>query len=207
MRHGEGLRREPQTSAIPTTRFTMKIWDLESLNSCWRNLFSKLFDGNTEVHYLGLALRNIPRLLRFSMLESQLQDRSVCVCVSTPSSQLTMSWINDVLRARSIDDLMTSQSITGRRDFPDFEMLHAMIASALEKLLDKHIHFRSKCRRATWSQTRLFLEKHFRSKRERQIMHMFCKYFRAIGAYETTQGLSDLFTKKLTEWRRPRLRR
>ena len=56
-------------------------------------------------------------------------------CVSTPFPQLTMSWIAEVEMARSIDDLITSQSIEGRIDFPDFEMLHARIASALRKII------------------------------------------------------------------------
>ena len=46
-----------------------------------------------------------------------------------------MHWINEVEIAKSIDDLMTSQSITGRRDFPDYDMLDAIIASALNRLL------------------------------------------------------------------------
>ena len=33
------------------------------------------------------------------------------VCVSTSSPELTMSWINEVEMAGSVDDLMTSQSI------------------------------------------------------------------------------------------------
>ena len=37
--------------------------------------------------------------------------------------------------AKSIDELVTSRSITGRPYFPDFDMLDAMIASALKKLL------------------------------------------------------------------------
>ena len=36
--------------------------------------------------------------------------------------------------AKSVDDLMTSQSIEGR-DFHDFEMLDAKIASALKKII------------------------------------------------------------------------
>ena len=55
-----------------------------------------------------------------------------------------MHWINEVEIAKSIDDLVTSQSITGRKDFPDFEMRDAKIASALKRLLDKHIHFRKR---------------------------------------------------------------
>ena len=53
-----------------------------------------------------------------------------------------MHWINEVEIAKSIDDLMTSQSITGRRDFSHYDMLDAMIASALNRLLAKHVHFR-----------------------------------------------------------------
>ena len=61
--------------------------------------------------------------------------------MSTPFSQLTMSWIKEVEIARSINDLMTWQSITGRKDFTDYDMLDAMIAAALKKLLT-HVHFR-----------------------------------------------------------------
>ena len=47
------------------------------------------------------------------------------------------------LIAKSTDDLMTSQSIAGRRDFTDNEMFEAMIASALKKLLTS-VHFRKR---------------------------------------------------------------
>ena len=53
-----------------------------------------------------------------------------------------MHWIKEVEIAKSSDDLMTSQSITGRTDFPDCDVLDAMIASALNRLLDKHVRFR-----------------------------------------------------------------
>ena len=38
---------------------------------------------------------------------------------------------------------MTSRSITGR-DFPDFEKLDAVIASAVKKLLNTHSNFRKR---------------------------------------------------------------
>ena len=60
---------------------------------------------------------------------------------------------------------MTSRSIVGQTDFPDFDMLDAMIASALL--------------------------------RGRQIAHMIYEHFRATGAYEAVQRLSDLFTLSL----------
>ena len=53
-----------------------------------------------------------------------------------------MLWIEEVEIAKSADDLMTSQSIEGC-DFPDFEMLDAKIASALQKIISNQ-HFRRK---------------------------------------------------------------
>ena len=66
------------------------------------------------------------------------------VSLKTAGPQITMLWIKEVEIAKSIDELMTSRSITGRRNFPDHDMLDAMIASALKRLLDKHVHFRKR---------------------------------------------------------------
>ena len=58
--------------------------------------------------------------------------------------QTTIYWIKEVEVAKSMDDLMTSRSIMGRTDFPDCDVLGAMIASALKKLLNTHVHFRKR---------------------------------------------------------------
>ena len=72
-------------------------------------------------------------------------------------------------------------------DFRDFDMLDAMIASALKRLLNTQIHFR---KRVSAEEQRA--QKH-RLLRGRQIAYMN-EYFRATGAYEAAHGLSDLFT-------------
>ena len=60
----------------------------------------------------------------------------------------------EVSTAKSIHDLVTWQSITWRRFFPDFEMLDAKIASALfSSALPKE----SQCRRAMCSEIRPIL--------------------------------------------------
>ena len=87
---------------------------------------------------------------------------------------------------------MTSRSIVVRTDFPDFDMLHAMIASALKKLLKSQIQFRK----------RVSVEEHRAQKsdrflRGRPIAYTIYEYFRATGACEAVQGLSDLFTISL----------
>ena len=91
-----------------------------------------------------------------------------------------------------MDELMTSRSIVGRTDFPDFDMLDAMIASAWKKLLNTQIHFRKRV-----SVQEQHAQKHDRILRGIQIAHMIYEYFRATGAHEAVQGLSDLFTVRL----------
>ena len=45
-----------------------------------------------------------------------------------------MLWINEVEMADSLDELKSSRSVAGK-DFPNFEMLDAKIASALNKII------------------------------------------------------------------------
>ena len=71
-------------------------------------------------------------------------------------------------------------------------MLDAMIASALKRLLDKHIHFR---KRASVEEQRA--QNFDRFLRGRQIARMIYEHFRATGAYDAVQGLSDLFNVRL----------
>ena len=97
-----------------------------------------------------------------------------------------MQWIKEVEMAKSIVDL-TSQSITGRRDFPDCEMLDAKIASALKKIITS-VHFR---RRVSVEEQRA--QTYDRFLQGRQIAYMICEHFRATGACEAVQGPSDLF--------------
>ena len=87
---------------------------------------------------------------------------------------------------------LTSRSVVGRTDFPDYDLLDVMIASALQKLLDKHVHFR---RSVSVEEQRA--QKYDRFLRWRQIAFMISEHFRATGAYDASQGLSDLFNVRL----------
>ena len=136
-----------------------------------------------------LELR-ILRLDGLSMLESQFQDRSLCE--HTLSCNHSVVDQRDVEITTLIDDLMTSQSIEGRRDFPDFEMLDVRIAVCGEKdhlecALPKESQRSTPCseirpsltRKADWLQ--------------------ICDHFRANGARDAAQGLSNLFNLCLPE--------
>ena len=100
--------------------------------------------------------------------------------------------MDQVEMAKSIDEVMTSRSIVGRDDFPDFDVLDAMIASALKKLLNTQIHFR---KRVSVEEQRA--EKHDRFLRGKQIAYMIYEYFRATGANEAAQGLTELVSMTL----------
>ena len=114
------------------------------------------------------------------------------VCAKTANPQITMSWITEGEKAKSIDESSTSQSILGRTDFPDCEMLDVMIASALKKILNSHIQF---LKRICVEEQRA--QKYDRFLRGRQISYMICDHFHAPRAYESVQGLSDLFIFRL----------
>ena len=97
-----------------------------------------------------------------------------------------MQWI------KTTGDPMTSQPTLGRKDFTDFDMLDAMIASALKKIISS-VHFR---RGVSVEEQRA--QKYDRFLRGRQIAYMIYEHFRATEAHEAVQGLSDLFNFSLT---------
>ena len=100
--------------------------------------------------------------------------------------------VQEVETAKSFDELMTSRSIVGRIDFPDYDSSDAMIVSSLKKLFEKHVHFR---RRVSVEERRA--QKYNRFLRGRQIAHVIYEHFRASGAYDAVQGLSDLCNIRL----------
>ena len=81
------------------------------------------------------------------------------VCLKSADPHLTKHCIKDVEVAKPIDELMTSRSFVERHDFTHYDMLDAMIASALKKLLNTNVHFRNRvyCRRAARSKIRPIL--------------------------------------------------
>ena len=122
------------------------------------------------------------------------------VCVSTQFPQLTMSWINEVEMARSTDDLLTSQSIEGRRDFTWFWNVWCEECVCVEK---NHLQYllqkKSQCWRAT-------------SPKEQQILERDAAYLYDLWPLSSNRSLwcssrSVGFVQYLpTEWRRSRFR-
>ena len=64
------------------------------------------------------------------------------VCSKAKNPTRALQWITEIEAAKSLDDLITPKSITGK-DFPDYEELDLMMASALKRCYDKQTHFRT----------------------------------------------------------------
>ena len=109
----------------------------------------------------------------------------VCTCSQFPT-EATL-WIEEVELVESVDDLKSSYSIKGIRT-PDFEVLDAKIASALNRIIH-NTRFKKK----------ISLEEQKAQKedpflRERQIAYLIYEYFRVTGANDSVENYADLFT-------------
>ena len=98
-----------------------------------------------------------------------------------------MLWIKEVEMADSVDDLKSSCSVRGIR-MPDFEVLDAKIASALNRIIHNS-HFN---RRVSLEEQKAQKEDRFH--RGRQIAYLIYEYFRVTGANDSVENYADLFT-------------
>ena len=105
----------------------------------------------------------------------------VYTCSQFPTE--AMLWIKEVETVESVDDLKSSCSIRGIR-MPDFEVLDAKIASALDRI----IHNTQFKREVSLEEQKA--QKQDRFLRGRQIY----EYFRVTGANDSVENYADLFT-------------
>ena len=128
MRHGEGLRREPQSSTIPTPRFSRNP---NTWNSTRRTGGSFAENCTMETPRYAISELHFWKFPNPDDFRCWRVNFKTVVCVSTSTPELTMSWTHDVEMAGSLDDPMASQS-KGESQ-PDFKVLDARIASALRR--------------------------------------------------------------------------
>ena len=171
---------------VSITSFRMWKWYVESY---WLNLFSLWHDGLSENSCYGMESWKNPDSMEF---QSWMLNFRTDICMRTAQPHVTMLWIKEVEMAKSIDELVTSRSITGQPNFLDFDTFDAMIASALKKLVSTSSNFP---KRTSVEEQRA--QNSDRFLRGRQIAYMICEYFSATGAYEAVQGPADLFTMTL----------
>ena len=109
----------------------------------------------------------------------------VCTCSQFPSE--AMLWIKEVELVDSLDDLKSSCSVRGIR-MPDFEVLDAKIASALNRI----IHNTRFKRKVSLEEQKAPREDRFL--RGRQIAYLIYEYIRVTGANDSVENYADLFT-------------
>ena len=107
----------------------------------------------------------------------------VCTCSQFPTE--AMQWIKEVELVDSVDELRSSSSTRGI-SMPNFEVLDARIASALNKIIHNP-HFK---RRISLEEQKA--QKQDRFLRGRQITYLIYDYFRVTG-----ENYADLFTISL----------
>ena len=98
-----------------------------------------------------------------------------------------MLWIKEVEMVESVDDLRSSSSIRGI-SMPNFEVLDARIASALNRIIHNS-HFK---RRVSLEEQQA--QKQDRFLRGRQIAYLIYEYFRVTGVHDSVENYAYLFT-------------
>ena len=106
-------------------------------------------------------------------------------CSEFPSE--AVFWIKEVEMVESVDELKSSRSTAGK-NFPNFELLDARIASALNKII-QNSYFQKKV-----SLEELKGQKEDRFLRGRQIAFVIYDYIRVTGAHDTVLDYADLFS-------------
>ena len=101
-----------------------------------------------------------------------------------------MQWIKEVELVDSVDELRSSSSTRGI-SMPNFEVLDARIASALNRI----IHNSQFKRRISLEEQKA--QKEDRFLRGRQIVHLIYEHFWVTGANDSVENYADLFTISL----------
>ena len=101
-----------------------------------------------------------------------------------------MLWINEVELVDSVDDLRSSCSVRRIR-MPDFEVLDAEIASALNRIIH-NAHFK---RRVSLEEQKA--QKEDRFLRGRQIAYLIYDYFRVTASHDSVENYAGYVPKLL----------
>ena len=145
--------------------------------------------GQLRQQISELQLEKFPAPSTFSCGEIKFKNQ-VTTCSDFPSEAIL--WIIEVDMVDSVDELKSSRSIAGN-NFPNFEMLDAKIASALNNIIQKS-YFKKKV-----SLEEQKAEKEDRFLQGRQIAFLIYEYFRVTGAHDTVLDYAVLFSITLRD--------
>ena len=166
-------------------RQTLASWHMEYIGIKGKRFWKSIF-------YVWFTTRSSSRssLLRTRISSSSNKNRrySFRSCHDFPSE--AMLWIKEVEMVDSMEELKSSRSVADK-NFPNFEVLDARIASSLNKIIHNS-HFKKKI-----SLEEQKAQRDGRFLRGRQIAFMIYDYFRVTGAHDTVLDYADLFSVTL----------
>ena len=187
------MKREQQNSSISVPRFQSGGRKLKHTGGTFSH--GGMIE-HTRFPISEMHLGKFPDSMEFQSWKVYFKTE---VCPKSADPHLTMHWIKEVEIA---DELMTSRSIMERTDFLFYDMLDAMIASALLKLLNTHVHFR---KRASVEEQRA--QQYDRISRGRQNCSHDLQAFPCNWSSWSSTRTLRFVQMYASEWRRPRLRR
>ena len=160
----------------------MPVWTVSQRFSPlqWRRLFKELWGRPTTTADFGSPFWQVPYTSNLCLLEDKVQDRGMHLFKM-------MQWIKEVELVDSVDELRSSLSFWCIST-PNFEVIDARIASALNKI----IHNSQFKRRISLEEQKAQKEDRFLY--GRQIAYMIYDYFRVTGANDSVDNYADLFT-------------
>ena len=159
----------------------------------WGRFFKELWCRPTTTAEFRSSFWQIPYTSHVRLLEDQIQDRGMYL--------FTISNGSYALDQRSGDGWFSGwfkklRHLYGGISMPNFEVLDARIASALNKIIHNS-HFK---RRISLEKQKA--EKQDRFLRGKQIAYLIYDYFRITGANDSVENYTDLFT---IVWRKSHL--
>ena len=147
--------------------------------------FSKDYGADQQrLQISDLHFDKFPTPATFACLKIRFKIE-VCTCSQIPTE--AMLWIKEVELVDLVDDLKSSRSVRGTHG-PNFEVLDARIASALNRII-QNTRFKKKV-----SLAEMKAQKEDRFLRGRQIAYLIYEYFPVTGANNSVENYADLFT-------------
>ena len=145
---------------------------------------SKNYGADQRLQISDLHFDKFPTPATFACWKIRFKTE-VCTCSQFPTEAI--QWIKEVELVDSVDELRSSSSIRGI-SMPNFEVLDARIASALNKII-RNSQFK---RRISLEEQKA--QKEDRFLRGRQIAYLIYDYFRVTGTDDSVENYTDLFT-------------
>ena len=153
-------------------------------SSSVEEILQRIMEQTTDCRFSDLHFDKFPTPATFALWKIRFKTK-VCTCSQFPTE--AMQWIKEVEMVDSVDELRSSSSTRGI-SMPNFEVLDARIASALNRIIHNS-HFK---RRINLEEQKA--QKQDRFLRGRQIAYLIYDYFRVTGSHDSVENCADLFT-------------